>query len=99
MKINVQNDYGLYRKKVGSSAVAKTENNTVSSTFKLDTNDISKGSTKVPDKQMLVVKSAVHSHISASADASRLSELRESIQNGTYRIDSDEIAKSILSDI
>ncbi|MDR2931714.1 MAG: flagellar biosynthesis anti-sigma factor FlgM [Oscillospiraceae bacterium] len=98
MKINIQNNYNLYKKRVAEAGVNKPQQSTASFEDKVDLNSISKGSTKVPDKQMLVMKSSVQSYVAAPADTQHLESLKSSIQNGTYRIETNDLVNALMDD-
>ncbi|GHU81764.1 hypothetical protein FACS1894191_8690 [Clostridia bacterium] len=98
MKINIQNNYNLYKNKLGENSVGKAAYDPSSRVARADTNAIAKGSTKLPDKQMLGVKSSTQSYVAAPADSERLASLKAGIQSGAYRIDTADLVSVLMDD-
>jgi anti-sigma28 factor (negative regulator of flagellin synthesis) len=98
MKINFQTSYGVFKNRKTENGASATGHASASGAERMDMDSITRGQTTMSDRQMLVLKSSVQSYVSAPAERSRLEEIRESVQNGSYHIPTDKLVDAILSD-
>lgn len=98
MKINIQPSYGVYKNRAQESGGMSGVHGVISASRHTDRNSITRGTTTVSDRQLLLMKSSVQDYISAPADRSRLDGIRDSIHNGTYHIPTGELVDAILAD-
>jgi anti-sigma28 factor (negative regulator of flagellin synthesis) len=95
MKIVTHPSY-LYKNKGAADASAHRGGGSAQAAERSDRNSITRGSTTLPDKQMLTLKSAVQNYVYAPAGADYVNTLRDKIRDGEYHVSAAELAASIM---
>ena len=98
MKVDIQANWGIYKSKAAQVSVSGAAGSKESFAAKTDLDSITRGSTHLPDKHMLALKSSVQSYVSAPAGSERIEALRKLVHEGTYRIPTEDVVNSLLLD-
>jgi|GEM_PF-881076 len=94
MKINFNSSNNLYLKRepvAGGKDLRSFRGNST------DVAEFSRGGTAAPDKSLMGAKAVIQRAVSAQADPARLEALRQSVKDGSYNVETDELVRAILN--
>lgn len=99
MKIEIAGGYNVYRKNVsGEKAAKSTSSGESKKAAETDVSEITRGSTSLADAGLTTLKSKLQSEINLPASADRIEQIRQAIKDGSYRIPTETLVDSILSE-
>lgn len=95
MKVNFSSNMGVYRKH-GPTNVPSSGKPALSKAEVADVAQFSHSGSVALDKSLLGAKASIQSAAAASADAGRVSALKQSVREGAYHVSTDDLVKAIL---